>query len=506
MVGAIVFGGLGDLHGLKSFNGVLQFFAAAHDADVIPHEVAKFLESFGRRTNFLGGRIGGIVPGLGSGRARKCALGLLGDGSIFHHGVAGASTEDQAFEKGIAGQTIGAMNTGESGFARGIEAGDGGASPKIGFDTAHHEVGGGTDGSNVAGKIEAVAEAGGVDAGETLLEELLGFGSHVEIDVLGIGAIHFADDGASDDVARSELLSFVIALHKTLKMDIAEDAAFAAESFAEEETWRAFDGESGGMELDELHVREDGPSVVGNGHAVTGSNFGIGSFAIELAEAASGKKSGFGAEFVERRIVLVEETNACGAAVFDDEFGGEGVSAQMKMRDGVGASEESSADFAASGIAMSVKNARAAVSGFAGKGKLGARAVELGTPFDELGDVARTFFDKKGDGFGIAEAVTGVDGVLFVKADLVFVAEGDGDAALRVGGGGFTEIGFCEDQHTAGLAEFDCGADACYAGAHDEIIDVISFLRESHGCLSRRNRMVTRRMFEIGRGILISER
>ena len=39
-----------------------------------------------------------------------------------------------------------------------------------------------------------------------------------------------------------------------------------------------------------------------------------------------------------------------------------------------------------------------------------------------------------------------------MEANFVFIGESDGDAALRVGGGGFVEIGFGEDEDGAGLA------------------------------------------------------
>jgi len=150
------------------------------------------------------------------------------------------------------------------------------------------------------------------------------------------------------------------------------------------------------------------------------------------------------------------------------------------MRDGVGAGEQGAADFAAGGIAMGVEDARAAVGGFASEGEFGAGAIEFGAPFDELGDVFGAFFDEESDGGGIAEAIAGVDGVLFVEADFVFIAEGDGDAALGPGGGGIAEVGFGEDEDAAGLAEFDGGAYASYAGTDDGVIDVIGLLGESH--------------------------
>src|SRR5208283_269947 len=283
----------------------------------------------------------------------------------------------------------------------------------------------------------------------------------------------------------SELLSFVVALHETFEIDIAENAAFAAEGFAEEEARSALDGKGSGMELHELHVRKDGTGFVGDGHAVTGGEIGIGGFAEELAEAAGGEENGAGAEFVEGVVSFIHEANAGGAAVFENEFGGEGVGAHVEMRDGVSAGEEGAADLAAGGMAVGVEDAGTAVGGFTGEGELGAGAIEFGAPFDELGDVVGAFFDEESDDVGAAEAVTGVEGVLFVEADFVFVAEGDGDAALGVGGSGFGKIGLGEDEDGAGFAELDGGAHAGDAGTDDEVIGLAGFGGMSHVGLLR---------------------
>ena len=111
---------------------------------------------------------------------------------------------------------------------------------------------------------------------------------------------------------------------------------------------------------------------------------------------------------------------------------------------------------------------------FAGEGKLRARAIKFGAPFDELRDVLGAFFDEKRHGFGTAEAITGVDGVLFVEADLVFVAEGYGNAALRPSSGGIAEIGFGENQDAAGAAEFNGGAQASDARTYHGVVGVVS--------------------------------
>ena len=156
----------------------------------------------------------------------------------------------------------------------------------------------------------------------------------------------------------------------------------------------------------------------------------------------------------------------------------------VEMRDGVGAREEGTADFAAGGIAVSVEDAGTAVSGFASEGELGTCTIEFGAPFDELRDVLGTFFDEERDGLGAAEVIAGVEGVLFVKTDFIFVGKSDGDAALRVGGGGFVEVGFGEDEDSAGLAEFNGGADTGYTGTDDKVIRLVGFGGVGHGAQS----------------------
>src|SRR5437660_8052100 len=164
----------------------------------------------------------GMLFAVGSIRLR-CALSRKDDRtafldrSVLHHRLAAARAENEAFEKGIAGKTICAVNSSVGGFAGGVEAGNGSASPKIGFDAAHHVMRGGANGGDVRGEVQAIFEAGGMNSREALLEKFLGLRGHVQIDVMAARAVHLADDGAGYDVARSEFLGFVIALHETFE-------------------------------------------------------------------------------------------------------------------------------------------------------------------------------------------------------------------------------------------------------------------------------------------------
>src|SRR5438132_11958862 len=190
------------------------------------------------------------------------------------------------------------------------------------------------------------------------------------------------------------------------------------------------------MELHKLHGGENGSGFVLDGHAVARGDIGTGRLAIDLPKAARGEQNRVGAEFVQRAVRFVNEANADCLSIFDDKSGGESVSAKMKMRNGIGAGEKRAADLAAGRVAMRMQNARTAMSGFPREGQLRTGSVEFGAPFNELRDVFGTFFDKQRHRFGPAKAVACVNGVLLVEADLVFVAERDGDAALRPGRGG----------------------------------------------------------------------
>ena len=82
---------------------------------------------------------------------------------------------------------------------------------------------------------------------------------------------------------------------------------------------------------------------------------------------------------------------------------------------------------------MRVENPRTAVRSFARERQPGSGAVELRAPLDKLRDVLRAFFHQQGHGFRPAQAVAGVEGVLFVQPDFVFVRKCDSDSALRPG-------------------------------------------------------------------------
>ena len=119
---------------------------------------------------------------------------------------------------------------------------------------------------------------------------------------------------------------------------------------------------------------------------------------------------------------------------------------------------------------MRVKNAVAAVRAFAGKEQMRAFAIESSAPGDELFDGGGRFFDENANCFEVAEAVTGDQGVVLMKLDLIVVAERRGYSALRVFRRRLAQTVLGDDENAAEASEFDSGTKACYASAdHDEI-------------------------------------
>src|SRR5947208_4234486 len=123
----------------------------------------------------------------------------------------------------------------------------------------------------------------------------------VEISATVFGSAAFLDfgvDGAGHDVARGELHALgVVLLHETLARFVAQDTAFAADRFSDEDALDAGrPNHSGGMKLDEFHVHELGAGFIREGHAVASVFPGVGSDAPGFADATGGDDDGLGFE------------------------------------------------------------------------------------------------------------------------------------------------------------------------------------------------------------------
>ena len=97
-------------------------------------------------------------------------------------------------------------------------------------------------------------------------------------------------------------------------------------------------------------------------------------------------------------------------------------------------------------------------------------AVKVRAPLDGLSDAQRAFGDERFGGGTIDKAIAGVDGV-FKAGDVAVAFHGDGDAALCVVGVRLAERLLGYDENIAVAGQFDGGAKAGDASAHDEEIN-----------------------------------
>src|SRR5664279_5526646 len=117
-----------------------------------------------------------------------------------------------------------------------------------------------------------------------------------------------------------------------------------------------------------------------------------------------------------------------------------------------------------------MQHSAAAVSSLTSESDLGARAVELGTPLDELLNAARTFFNQHARGLFIHQTITRFKRVFQVQRDFIVVAERGGNSALGILRVGLRNLSLCQAKYTACRRKFHRGTQACDARAnHNEI-------------------------------------
>ena len=164
---------------------------------------------------------------------------------------------------------------------------------------------------------------------------------------------------------------------------------------------------------------------------------------------------------------LVQDPDATDPAVFLGQVGGEFEFADGDVLQRLGLHVQGAADLAAGGVALGVQDTRAAVRTLTGERQLGPGAVEFRSPGNQLLDALGAFLHQHLGRFGVAEAVAGVERVLKVEADFVFVAEGRGNPALGILGVGFRQLAFGEHEHTSGGGELDGGPQTGHTSSHD---------------------------------------
>ncbi len=210
---------------LQLLDGLAQPRAGAHDADVLPRQVAHRPDNLFRSVR------------VGDGAPARCRFARFGVGvgagwrRLFADGCAGARAIHQAFEQRVAGQPVGAVHSGTGGLARGVESGQAGAPVQIRAHAAHGVMRRRPHRDQVGADVDVVLQAGGVDAREARCQVVGIEMRQVEVHhrVGQVRDLELVGDGAGHHVARRQFRHLVVLGHEANHLYVAQVRAFSAQ-------------------------------------------------------------------------------------------------------------------------------------------------------------------------------------------------------------------------------------------------------------------------------------
>src|SRR5690606_16120428 len=168
--------------------GPLQALVGTNNTHVVPHETAQFIPVVGDDHVFI--RVGylGFVP--------IRSLGRLGHVGALRGDVLGAAaTVDEAFQQGVAGHPVGAVQARKGGFSHRVELVDIGASLGVDHNAAAGIVGGGDNRNRLAGDLDTLLQTALVVGRKVRGDELCRPVANVQIDTVAAQALDFMVDG-----------------------------------------------------------------------------------------------------------------------------------------------------------------------------------------------------------------------------------------------------------------------------------------------------------------------
>ena len=189
------------------------------------------------------GVTGSVAGGSGTS-GKSCRQRRLGE-----RRERGPASEDETFEKRVRGQPVRAVHAGRRALARRVEARELAASVEVGEDAADGVVGGRSDGNRCLRGVVPLLQETAHERREAPAVDRAQIEQHRSA----------RRDLARHDVAGSELV------RETVALLVEQERSFSAQRLGEEER-RVDEGRR--VELDELEIRERGPSAVRRGHAL----------------------------------------------------------------------------------------------------------------------------------------------------------------------------------------------------------------------------------------------
>lgn len=196
------------LHRRECRERPLQSVLMTDDPDLRPQNLPDGAGDFRIQTPLRRGLLGGPHPRAGLSRS-------------INRPACGARSKDEPFEQRVARQPIRSVNPGAGHFTGGVEPFDARPAVGIGSHSAHEIMSCRGNGDRFPGDVNAIVSTGGVDAGESSLEELLIEMREIEIDAVAPGFEHALEDGPGDDVAGGQFGFLMNAEHEAITESVS---------------------------------------------------------------------------------------------------------------------------------------------------------------------------------------------------------------------------------------------------------------------------------------------
>src|SRR5262245_36803717 len=181
------------------------------------------------------------------------------------------------------------MQTRAGDLADGIQAAQARLSIEVGFHASALVVSGGNNGNRLGGDVYAIAQAGLVNGWKARTDKLSRLVRDIEENTLASAAFHFRINGASNNIARSQLFLRMMVLDETLTLCVEQNASFAANGLRNEKRLRLHMIKTSRMELNKLHVGNQSAGAPCHRHSIAGGDIGICRIEIDFPAATGGE-------------------------------------------------------------------------------------------------------------------------------------------------------------------------------------------------------------------------
>ncbi|MNZ42564.1 hypothetical protein D3C78_601410 [compost metagenome] len=265
----------------------------------------------------------------------------------------------------------------------------------------------------------------------------------VQVDAVHAQALHLMVDGPGHDVARSQFFAWVEARHEAFTIGQAQQGAFAAQGFGDQEALGLRMVEAGGMELVEFQIGNPTAGAPGHGDAIAAGTIGVAGIQVDLGGATGGKHGKARPEGVHLTTVAVQHVGAQAPragqaqAPLGNQVDRHSLLKQFDVGAFAGLLQQRGENGCARGIG-GMDDAPVAVPAFAGQVKFEAAIVNAGVLiagkghalFDQPLNGFAAVLDGESHGIFVAQPAAGIESVLDMGLHGIGVVQYRGHATL----------------------------------------------------------------------------